>query len=173
MSQAESAGTEQATALVVEAEPPIDNLVKSGSRSHGSVRVLIGEGADASVVLGARHKRDKEHWLVPGMEIPVSIDRANPDAFEVLWDQIPSMPDRVAAGDPALVDPVGARRRMSQALIEATSAVPIASLPPDLAAAVSKAQAGSVNPIHSIDQQLTEAEGRSAPAGRQSAVVLI
>jgi hypothetical protein len=164
---------ERTTALVVEAEPPIDNLVKSGSLSHSSVRVLVGDGADAKVLLGARHKRDKEHWLVPGMEIPVSVDPANPEAFEIVWDEIPSMPDRVAAGDPALVDPVATRREMSQALIEATSAVPIASLPPDLAAAVSEAQAGSANPIHSIGEQLKEVEGQAAPAGRQRAVVVI
>jgi hypothetical protein len=173
LNQAKSAGTEQATALVVEAEPPLDNLIKSGRRSQGSVRILIGDGADAKAVLGGRHKRDKEHWLAPGMEIPVSVDPANPEAFEIRWEEIPSMAERTAAGDPALVDPVGTRRKLSQALIEATSAVPISALPSDLAAAVSKAQAGSADPIHPLDEQLSEAEGRAAPAGRQSAVVVI
>jgi hypothetical protein len=163
---------ERTTALVVEAEPPIDNLVKSGSLSHGSVRVLVGDGADARVLLGARHKRDKEHWLVPGMEIPVSVDPANPEAFEIVWDEIPSMPDRVAAGDPALVDPIGARRKMNEALIAATSAIQLSGMPPDLAAAVSKAQAESANQ-GSIDGLLTEAEGQAAPAGRQRGVVVI
>ena len=169
----ESAGAERVTALVVEAEPPIDNLVKSGSRSHGSVRILVGEGSDAKVVLGGRHKRDKEHWLVPGMEIPVSIDRANPEAFEVLWEEVPSMAERVAANDPALVDPVATRRKMHQALIAATSAIQLSAMPSDLAAAVSTAQANSANPIHSIDEQLAEDEAQAAHAGRQRGIVVI
>ena len=114
MSQVGSAGTERATALVVEAEPPLDNLLKVGKRTHGSVRILIGEGPDAIYVLGGRHPRDRDHWLVRGMAVPVSIDRVDPEDFEVAWEEIPSMPERATAGEPALVDPLGARKRSAR-----------------------------------------------------------
>ena len=93
------------TGLVVEARPPIDNVIKAGHLTHATVRVIIGEGQGATLALGSPHRRDREHWLVPGMQAPVSVNPGNPQDFEVLWDQVPSMPDRVAAGDPALADP--------------------------------------------------------------------
>jgi hypothetical protein len=128
MGNGAEAGGERTTALVVEAEAPLDNLVKVGKRAHGSVRILVGEGADQIYTLGGRHKRDKDHWLVRGMEVPVSIDPAHPADFEILWDEIPSMPQRAAANEPALADPVGTRRKVGEALIAATSAIDTSAL---------------------------------------------
>ncbi len=173
MSQVESAGTERATALVVEAEPPLDNLVKVGRRTQGSVRILIGEGRNAIYVLGARHRRDRDHWLVRGMEVPVSIDRSHPEDFEVAWEEIPSMPERVSAGDPALVDPLNARKRASEAVIAATSVIDTSAMPAELGEAVAKAQAQSAERNDNVDQLLAEAEGEPAPPGKQRAVLVI
>ena len=160
------------TALVVEAQPPIDNVLKTGSLTHSDVRILVGEGSDGRLLLGSHHRRDPEHWIVPGEQVPVAIDSANPQGFEVAWDLIPSMPERVAAREPALVDPIAARNNMNEALIAATSAVQLSELPPDLATAVSKAQSASAdqNPIEAL---LSQADGASAQDGRQRAVVVI
>jgi hypothetical protein len=173
MNQVESAGIERATALVVEAEPPLDNLLKLGRRTHGSVRILIGAGRDAIYVLGGRHPRDRDHWLVRGMEVPVSIDRAHPEDFEVAWVEIPSMPERAAAGDPALVDPLAARKRVGEAVIAATTAIDTSAMPTELGEAVAKAQAQSAERTDNVDQLLAEAEGETAPPGKQPAVVVI
>ena len=173
MAEAQSIGGERQTALVVEAEPPLDNLLKRGGRGHGSVRILVGEGRDAIYTLGGRHKRDEHHWLVRGMEIPVVIDRAQPEAFEIVWDEIPSMAERVAAGDPALVDPLGTRKRVSEAVIAATSAIDTSAMPAELGEAVAKAQKESAETDDSVDQMLAEAEGEQAPPGKQRAVLVI
>jgi hypothetical protein len=164
---------ERTTALVVEAEPPLDNLVKVGKRSHGSVRILVGEGPDRIYTLGGRHKRDKEHWLVPGMEVPVTIDPAHPDAFEILWDEIPSMAERAAANEPALADPIGTRRKVNEAVISATSAIDTSAMPSELAEAVAEAQGESARSPDTVGEQLAQAEQEPAPAGLQRAVVLV
>jgi hypothetical protein len=166
-------GGERTTALVVEAEAPLDNLIKVGKRSHGSVRILVGEGPDRIYTNGGRHKRDKEHWLVRGMEVPVSIDPANPEAFEVLWDQIPSMAERAAANDPALTDPIGTRRKVAEAVIAATSAIDTSAMPPQLGKAIAKAQRESAEVPDIMSEQLAQAEQEPAPAGKQRGVVLM
>jgi hypothetical protein len=173
MGNGADAGGERTTALVVEAEPPLDNVLNVGKRSHGSVRILVGEGPDRIYTLGGRHKRDAEHWLVPGMEVPVTIDRAHPDAFEILWDEIPSMAERAAANEPALADPIGTRRKVNEAVIAATSAIDTSAMPSELAEAVAKAQGESARTPDTVPEQLAQAEQEPAPAGKQRAVVLI
>ena len=53
--------------------------------------------------------------MVAGMEVPVTIDPDKPDRFEVDWDAVPDIEDRVAANDPTLADPAGARRKVAGA----------------------------------------------------------
>ena len=166
-------GGERTTALVVEAELPLDNLIKVGKRAQGSVRILVGEGPDQIYTLGGRHKRDKDHWLVPGMEVPVSIDPAHPDAFEIIWDEIPGMPELAAANEPALVDPIGTRQKVSEAVIAATSAVDTSAMPGELGEAVAKAQRESAQTPDTIADQLAQAEQEPAPAGKQRGLVLV
>jgi hypothetical protein len=167
------AGGERATAFVVEAEPPLDNLIKLGRPSHGRVRILVGGGKDRIYVRGGRHKRDRDHWLVPGMQVPVTIDRARPDAFEVLWDEIPSMAERAAASEPTLADPIGTGRKVNEAVIAATSAIDTSAMPSELAEAVAKAQSDSARTPDTVPEQLAQAQQEPAPAGKQRAVVLV
>jgi hypothetical protein len=79
------------------------------------VRVLVDHGSGPAS-LSATFKYDEQRWLVPGMEVAVTIDPAQPDRFDVDWGAVPSMADRVAANDPTLADPIGARRRVAEAL---------------------------------------------------------
>jgi hypothetical protein len=165
-------GGERTTALVVEAESPLDNVLKLGKQARGTVRILAGEGPDQIYTAGSL-VLDKEHWLVPGMEIPVSIDRSKPEDFEIAWDEIPSMAELAAQNHPALADPVGTRKRMSQAVIGATSAIDTSAMPAELAQAVAAEQARSAEPVDTLDQQLAAAAQAEAPAGKQRGIVLV
>ena len=103
------------TALVVEANRPIDNRVKWGSHSLGLIRILIDSTPDPIYVAG-RFKLDRDCWPVRGMELPVTIDPADPSGFTVRWEEVPSIEDRVAANDLTLADPLGTREKTMKAL---------------------------------------------------------
>ena len=98
------------TALVVAA----DQRPEGGGPATGVVRVLVDPGPSQRV-LEAKLRLDKERWLVPGMQLTVmlSSDRAE---FDVDWDSVPSIEERVAANDPTLADPAGSMRRVAHAL---------------------------------------------------------
>lgn len=104
-----------ATALVVEATPPSEGGPKIGPGSHAPLRVVVDPGS-GSRVLATKVRMTAEHWLVPGMSVPVSFDADDPDGFAVDWQQVPSMEERAAANDPALADPITARRKAAHAL---------------------------------------------------------
>jgi hypothetical protein len=105
----------RATALVVEADAPPQGAPAFGRGSHGTVRILVDDGSGAASI-SRTFKYKEDRWLVPGMEVAVTIDPGRPDRFEVDWGAVPSMGDRVAANDPTLADPIGARRRVAEAL---------------------------------------------------------
>jgi hypothetical protein len=107
-------GALTATALVVGANDPLDNRLRLGGDYNGWVGVLVN-GAYAV----RRFRLDRDHWLVRGMDIPVVVDSDNPGAFDIAWDQIPSIEQRVAAQDPALTDPIGTYKRVLEAIIAA------------------------------------------------------
>jgi hypothetical protein len=88
------------------------------------------------------------------MEVAVTIDPARPDHFEVDWGAVPSMEDRVAANDPTLADPMGAGRRVAEAL------------------GLTQADTGSAR-SERFNEAMEKAAQTPAPAGRQRAVVLV
>jgi hypothetical protein len=143
----------RATALVVEAHAPPQGAPPFGRGSHGTLRVLVDNGSGPAS-LSATFKYAEDRWLVPGMEVAVTIDSARPDHFEVDWGAVPSMSDRVAANDPTLADPIGARRRVAEAL------------------GLTQADTGSAR-----SERFNEAMGKAAqtpaPAGTRRAVVLV
>src|SRR3954454_25045075 len=172
MEKEADASAERITALVVEAEWPLDNLLKLGKRGRSTVRVLIGSGPD-QIYTSRGFKLDRDHWVVRGMEIPVEIDRSKPQEFEIVWEEIPSMRDLAAQNAPFLADPVGTHRKIAGLVTAATSAVPTASMPQELAEPVQQAQQQFARPPDTLEQQLSQAESEAAPAGKQSAVVLV
>lgn len=107
--------TATATALVVEATPPSEGGARIGPGSRTLLRVVADPGS-GSRVFETKVRMTAEHWLVPGMSIPVSFDARDPAGFAVDWEQIPSIEERAAANDPALADPIAARRKAAQAL---------------------------------------------------------
>ena len=165
------------TALVIEADDPLDNRVKLGRSSKGQVRILI-DAKPSPIYVARAFKLDKDHWPVVGMELPVTIDPADPGKFEIRWDEVPSMEERAAGNDPTLADPAGAKKKAQEVLLASGAAGPAGPYAPsgDVRETVVKAQAeaakqGDGMPDHwqeSLDKAATE----SAPAGKTRAVVL-
>jgi hypothetical protein len=143
----------RATALVVEADAPPQGAPPFGSGSHGTVRILVDAGSGAASISGT-FKFKEDRWLVPGMEVAVTIDPGRPDRFEVDWGAVPSMGDRVAANDPTLADPIAARRRVAGAL------------------GLTQADTGSAR-SERFNEAMKRAAQTPAPAGRRRAVVLV
>jgi hypothetical protein len=79
MAKAQDRTTPTTNALVVNADPPLDSRLPTGKNSRGLVQIIVETGA-APIVASGRFKLDPQHWLVPGMTIPVMLDPANPSA---------------------------------------------------------------------------------------------
>jgi hypothetical protein len=143
----------RATALVVEADAPPHGAPLVGNGSHGTVRILVDTGSGAAPI-SRMFKFKDDHWLVRGMEVPVTVDPAQPDRFEVDWGAVPSMGDRVAANDPTLADPIGTARRVAEAL------------------GLTQDDTGSAR-SERFNEAMKKAAQTPAPTGRRRAVVLI
>src|SRR5262249_42221262 len=153
----------------VEADDPLDNRIKFGKSSLGTVRILIETDADP-IYVARDFKLDREHWLVPGMKLPVTVDRANPGSFEIRWDEVPSMAERAALNDPALADPVATRKQTQHTLLASGAVGPAGPYRPsdDVRRKVVEAQAAAArqdddtHPDH-WQESLDRAAGAPAP----------
>ncbi len=163
----------RAIALVIDAGPPARRLSRWGDAGKGTVTILVDAGSGRPIHVARSLRLSEDRWLVPGMEVPVSIDPAEPERFEVEWDAIPAIEARVAANDPTLADPAGTKRRIAAALESAGISGP--------AAGVSTAgMAGDVG-VHTpggrsserLDEAIQAAAQRPAPPGKQRAVVVV
>ena len=136
------------TALVVAA----DLRPEGGGPRTGNVRVVVDPGAHQRV-LEAEIRLDKERWLVPGMDVEVML---SPDrtTFDVDWDTVPTIQERVAANDPTLADPAGALRKVAHVL------------------GYTQADTGTSRAEH-FQAALEEAGRRTPPPGKVRAVVMI
>lgn len=145
-----SSGGVTATGLVIEADAPPQGAPPMGTGSHGTARILVDAGS-GPVTSTTKFRFSDSHWLVPGMEIAVTIDPSQPETFELDWGTIPAMADRAAANDPTLADPMGARLKVTQALGFDTS---------------------SAKSDH-FKAAMAEAARTPAPAGKLRAVILV
>jgi hypothetical protein len=184
----DGAGTQQMTALVVEADDPLDNRVKVGKSTQGTVRILI-DTKPAATYVARSFKLDRDHWPIRGMELPVLIDPAKPDQFEIDWEQVPSIEERAAANDPTLADPRGTKKKTMETLIASGAAGPGADvqgwtgatpdIPQDVRQVVVAAQAAEVKKgeqsgmADHFQESLDKAAQEPAPAGKTRAVALI
>ena len=139
--------------LVVHAPAPPVGGPHVGPGSHAELRIWCDWGAGERVLAG-RMRLTEAHWLVPGMQVPVLLDPDKPERFEVQWDRVPSMEARAAANDPALADPIAARRRVASVL------------------GLTRSETGSSR-TERVERALADAARRSAPPGRQCAIVII
>jgi hypothetical protein len=141
-------GAMQTTALVVAA----DQRPEGGGPATGVVRVLVDPGPRQRV-LEAKLRLDTDRWLVPGMDVDVmlSSDRTK---FDVDWDSVPTIEERVAANDATLADPAGALRRVAHALGH------------------TQADTGTSRAEH-FEAALQEAADRTPPPGKVRGVVVV
>jgi hypothetical protein len=142
------------TGLVVGTTDPVDNKLRLGNRNRGWVRVIADAGGSRVNAVG-RFDLTKNRWLVVGMEIPVMVDPDKPGGFEIDWEAIPSMEQRVAANDPTLADPIGAQKRAREALLAVNGA---AGNPADATA-------------ERFKQAMRYSAEQPAPAGKTRAIV--
>ena len=162
---------ERMNALVVAAEQPLDNRVMVGEQSRGTVRIVV-DRANPPIVASKTFKLDRTHWLVTGMTIPVILDPSRPASFEIVWDDIPSIQDRVAAGDTVLADPRAARAHANEVIQRVTSAINLSGLPPEVRTVVAQYNSPAPNDDR-FAAAVDAARGRQAPEGRVSAAVLV
>jgi hypothetical protein len=101
---------ERTSGLVIQAEVAPEGSLRLW---RGMVEVLVDLGGRPTPLM-RKFRLDEHRWLVPGMEVPVDLDPARPEDFDIDWEAIPSIQDRVAAGDPTLTDPVAARQRVAE-----------------------------------------------------------
>jgi hypothetical protein len=84
------------TAVVLHATTPPEGGTTLGPGSHEDIRIVADPGSGKRTLHG-KLRLTEEHWLVPGMEIPVRFARNKPERFEIDRDLIPSMEARAAA----------------------------------------------------------------------------
>src|SRR5262245_10030891 len=95
------------TALVVEAGYPLTN--PSRFRMDKVPVVILCDQLTPPIYVEAGLRLGTDHWLVRGQRIPVSIDPAKPQKFEIDWSGVPGIEQRAAANDPTLADPRGTK----------------------------------------------------------------
>ncbi len=159
----------RATALVVDTDPPVSSVARWAGSTKGTVTILV---ADGPIYVARDFKLTEDRWLVPGMEIPVSLDSSRPERFEIEWEAIPSIEERVAANDPTLADPAGTQRRIAAALESAGVSGPAAG-------PARRGMTGGVgvsprgNAADRLEAAVKDAARKPAPPGKQRAVVVV
>jgi hypothetical protein len=172
MAKTEAASTPTTNALVVTADPPLDNVILTGKYSSGLVQIVVETGA--APISASRHfKLDRKHWVVVGMTIPVMFDPANPSGFDIDWAAVPSIQDLAAANDPCLTDPIGTRKKASEAILRASGAITASQLPAALRDTATQFASPAPSSGDHLAESLAKAKAAAAPDGKQNAVVLI
>lgn len=162
----------RATALVIDADPPVSGA-RWGDGRQGMVTILVDDGSNGPICVARRLRLGEDRWLVRGMEIPVSIDPARPERFEIEWDAIPSIEARTAANDSTLADPRGTRRKLAAALASAGVSGPALGPRSGGMAADPVGNLRRNQPADRLEEMLREAAERPAPPGKQRAVVVV
>jgi hypothetical protein len=160
-------------ALVVDAGPPASRLSRWSDAGKGTVTILADLGTGRPIHVARSLRLTEDRWLVPGMEIPVSIDPAAPERFEVEWDAVPTIEARVAANDPTLADPAATKRRIAAALESAGVSGPAAGVPIGGMAGGVGVQAPGERGSDRLDDAIEAAAQKPAPPGKQRAVVVV
>jgi hypothetical protein len=161
-------------ALVTATDDPIDNV--DGPNSHSLAQTQVLASHPSGAIVGVRGLLlDPEHWLVEGMTVPVSIDPANPNAFEIDWTNVPSIQDRVASHDPSLLDPMAARLKNWDALAAAGFHEPDLDqvAPRLLTMEMASMRARLAAEPDAFARQLSGLVGLDAPDGKRRALVQI
>jgi hypothetical protein len=97
------------TALVLRGDAGFSNLHNWTGSSQ--LRVRVPGRDEFNVAHNSWIPREKHP--VPGFELPVTVNRDDPTDLRIEWDQAPTMEERIARRDPAILDPEGTWARIA------------------------------------------------------------
>lgn len=141
-------------ALVVKADAPPQGAPSKGEYSQGTLRIQVDTPAGTKRQLNGSFAFGDDRWVAPGMTVPVFLDPAQPDAFEVDWSAVPSMQQQAESNDAALADPFVTSRRIAEAIEITPSQKTVAQ-------------------YERFQKAVEEAAAKPAPAGQLRAVAMI
>jgi hypothetical protein len=98
----------RATALVIGGDSGISGTTSWLSLAR--LRVMIPDRPPVVVTHECMVERGRE--LVEGFTIPIQVDPAKPEGLEIVWDEAPTIEQRIADRDPAILDPEGTWERL-------------------------------------------------------------
>jgi hypothetical protein len=104
------------SALVIAADAPPEGAPRRGSYSQGTLQVFVDGPNLGRRTLSMPLPYADDHWVVAGMQVPIAIDPAHPETFQVDWPAVPSMRQQAQSNHPALADPFGASRQIAAAV---------------------------------------------------------
>lgn len=163
-----------ATALVTATQEPLDNLNAGRADNLAQTQVLIQTGS--APILGYRGlPLDADHWITAGMSVPVIVNPSEPNGYVIDWASVPSIRDRVASGESSLVDPIGARLKVWDALAAAGFHEPDLDqvAPQSLQMEMTAMRAQLAAEPDAFARQLSGLAGLAAPADCERALVQI
>jgi hypothetical protein len=140
------------------------------------LRVTAPGLGPALVVHADRFHRDRVP--VAGFVLPVDIDPDDRSSVRVRWDEAPTVQQRIAGGDPAILDPAATRRQVAAARGETPGDSPwgsgrIQGWPPDPPLADGRVPATALVVSRSADPgaHRTDADDYDLPCGPHSGLV--
>lgn len=145
-------------ALVVMAGlPPLNKGVKG----FGDWVFVVADLGAGPTVIRSVVDLDRDRWLVPGTTVTIDVNPVQLGgvrAFTVDWASVAPIRDRAAAGDPALVDPRGARLA---AVAARTAAAPLPPASPGMGNSRSTPCSGPVLEVASWSAACDDAISRT------------
>jgi hypothetical protein len=101
----------RASALVIGGDSGISGTTSWLSLAR--LRVMIPDRPPVVVTHECMVERGKE--LLEGFTIPIRVDPATPERLEIIWDEVPTIEQRIADRDPTILDPEGTWERLRAA----------------------------------------------------------
>jgi hypothetical protein len=77
------------------------------------VRLIVSAPGSSPVYVSTRRQMTREKYLIPGLRIPVTVSRRDPTRARIEWDEVPTIDELIARGDPLFTNPPTPRRRCS------------------------------------------------------------
>jgi hypothetical protein len=111
-SASEGTGTIDATATAVVVSG--DSGVSGTTRWSAVVELEVDLPGTGGTALTYKGMVDREKQLCECFDVPIAIDPGKPRSFAIRWDDVPTVAQRIAARDPAIVDPVATWDRLQQ-----------------------------------------------------------
>jgi hypothetical protein len=73
----------------------------------------------APVWVTSARKMTREKYLIPGLRVPVTISQRNPSKVKIEWDEVPTIDELIARGDPLFTNPDATRPAIRDAMTSA------------------------------------------------------